>query len=77
MMALYQSARNHEIVRLPLNEKGYPLSQMLSEGRISPEFEHKYDIRSHERRSWEHWEEYTRLRTSGLSHPEIITRIFR
>ena len=76
MMALYQSARNHEVVRLPLEETGYPLSLVLAEGKMSPEFEHKYDIRSHERRSWDHWEEYNDLRTSGLTHPEIIHRIF-
>lgn len=76
MMALYQSARNHELVRLPLEEAGYPLSLMLAEGKTSPEFEQKYDIRSHERRSWDHWEEYNRLRTSGLTHPEIVTKIF-
>lgn len=76
MMALYQSVRTRQIVRLPLEEKGYPLSLLLDEGDLAPEFEELYDIRSHERRSWPHWEEFNQLRSEGLTHSEIITKIF-
>ena len=35
MMALYQSAREHQVVRLPLAEEGNPLELMVAEGEAT------------------------------------------
>lgn len=76
MMALYQSARNHEVVRLPLKEGNYPLSLMLQEDNLPLIYTEQYDIRSPGRKTWPHREAYDRLRASGLSHPQIVAEIF-
>ena len=36
LMALLESARRHQVIRLPLEEKGYPLELMLAEGLLEP-----------------------------------------
>ena len=76
MMALYQSARNHEVVRLPLKESRYPLALMLQEDELPLTYDEQYDIRSPGRKTWPHREAYDRLRASGLSHPQIVAEIF-
>lgn len=77
MMALYQSARNHEVIRLPLAEQDYPLSLMIAEGKLPLRYPEKYDIRGPERRTWAHCETYDRLRAAGLPHPQIVAEIFK
>ena len=45
MMALYQSAREHQVVRLPLVEPGNPLELMVAEGKLPVRVPGRYDIR--------------------------------
>ncbi|MSP11529.1 MAG: Gfo/Idh/MocA family oxidoreductase [Chloroflexi bacterium] len=75
MMALYQSARDHELVRLPLQVQQNPLNLMLEEGKLPVLYPGRYDIRGPESQTWPHREAYYRLRAAGLSHPEIMARI--
>ncbi|MBI3943285.1 MAG: Gfo/Idh/MocA family oxidoreductase [Chloroflexi bacterium] len=75
MMALYQSARDHEIVRLPLQVQENPLNLMLEEGKLPVRYAGRYDIRGPESLTWPHREAYYRLRASGLSHPDIMVEI--
>lgn len=76
MMAIYQSARNNEMVHLPLSVRDYPLSLMIAENKFPVPYTEKYDIRGPERYTWSHRKAYDHLRTAGLSHPEIMARIF-
>ena len=77
MMALYQSAREGEVMRLPLTEQGYPLSAMLAENKLPLRYPEKYDIRDPQRKTWTHREAYDRMRTEGLSHPEIMAALLK
>ena len=77
MMALYQSVREHEVIRLPLTEPEYPLSAMLEEDKLPLRYLEKYDIRDPQRKTWTHREAYDRMRTEGLSHPEIMAALFK
>ena len=77
MMALYQSVREGEVVRLPLTEGTYPLSAMVAEGKLPLRYPEKYDIRDPQRRTWIHREAYDRMRADGLSHPEIMATLFK
>ena len=51
MMALYQSAREHQVVRLPLAEPGNPLELMVAEGKLPVRVPGRYDIRDPQRRA--------------------------
>ena len=77
MMALYQSARAGEVMRLPLTEEAYPLSAMLAEDKLPLRYPEKYDIRDPQRKTWAHREAYDRMRADGLSHPEIMAALFK
>ena len=77
MMALYQSVRKGEVMRLPLTEGTYALSAMLEEGKLPLRYPDKYDIRDPQRKTWIHREAYDHMRADGLSHPEIMTRLFK
>ena len=77
MMALYQSVREGEVMRLPLTEGAYPLSAMLAEGKLPLRYPEKYDIRDPQRKTWIHREAYDCMRADGLSHPEIMARLFK
>ena len=77
MMALYQSAREAEVTRLPLAEEAYPLSAMLAEDKLPLRYPEKYDIRDPQRKTWRHREAYDRMRADGLSHPEIMAALFK
>ena len=77
MMALYQSVREGEVMRLPLTEGAFPLSTMLAEGKLPLRYPEKYDIRDPQRKTWIHREAYDRMRADGLSHPEIMARLFK
>ena len=46
MMALYESARLHEVVRMPLKTKVYPLDLLVESGHLPVEQPGRYDIRS-------------------------------
>jgi predicted dehydrogenase len=46
MMAIYESARRHEVVRLPLGTRAYPLDLMVESGDLPLERPGAYDIRS-------------------------------
>ncbi|MAG36677.1 MAG: hypothetical protein CL878_10620 [Dehalococcoidia bacterium] len=45
MMALYQSAREHRMMRLPLEERDNPLELMVAEGKLPVRDPGRYDIR--------------------------------
>ena len=46
MMAIYESARLHEVVRMPLGTRAYPLDLMVESGHLLVEQPGRYDIRS-------------------------------
>ena len=76
MMALYQSVREGEVMRLPLTEGAYPLSAMVAEDKLPLRYPEKYDIRDPQRKTWIHREAYDRMRADGLSPPEIMAILF-
>ena len=45
LMAIYQSAREHELVRMPLSVQENPLDRMVEEGRLPVIESGAYDIR--------------------------------
>ncbi len=77
MMAIYQSARDHEVVRMPLTVEDYPMSMMIDEGKLPVQYAEEYDIRSHQRQDWKHRRAYDELRTAGVPHPEIMAKILK
>jgi len=46
MMALYESARRHEVIRMPLKTRVYPLDLLVESGHLPVEQPGRYDIRS-------------------------------
>ena len=76
MMALYQSVREGEVMRLPLTEEVFTLSAMIEEGKLPLRYPEKYDIRDPHRKTWIHREAYDRMRAEGLSHSEIMAVLF-
>jgi UDP-N-acetylglucosamine 3-dehydrogenase len=75
MMAAYESARRHRVVRLPLEERSYPLAAMIDEGLLVPSAAGAYDIRGYLRREGIDEARYAELRASGLGHHEIMARL--
>ena len=75
MMAAFESARRHRVVRLPLGERAYPLAAMIDEGRLVPSAAGAYDIRGYLRREGIDEARYAELRASGLTHHEIMARL--
>lgn len=75
MMALFESARRHQVVRLPLQESGYPLALMIDEGRLPVEVEGRYDIRGFLRRDLVDETAYRRLRSAGMAHFEALRQL--
>jgi len=75
MMAIYESARRHSVVRFPLREKEYPLDLMIAEGKLPVEVEGEYDIRGFLRRDTVDEAEYKKLQAEGMSHHEIMRRL--
>ena len=71
MMALCQSARNHEVVRMPLEEENYPLDLMYAEGKLPVRQEGAYDIRSFLAMEPAARERYNQLRQEGMDHRTI------
>lgn len=72
MMALYESARQHRVIRLPLEEKQYPLDLMIDEGKLPLEQEGAYDIRSFLQRGGIDEAKYAEMRSQGMSHHQIM-----
>ena len=72
MMALLESARQRQVVRFPLDEKGYPLELMLQEGKLKPTQKGRYDIRGYLNREGVDEEEYAKLRATGMGHHQIM-----
>ena len=75
MMALYESARQHQVIQLPMQEKDYPLELMIAEGTLPLSEEGRYDIRGY--LSWEGVdpERFDELREQGLGHHEIMRQL--
>lgn len=72
LMALYQSARDHEVVRMPLKETGYPMELMIAEGKIPVREPGKYDIRIFLTFDPEDRKRYNEMRHQGVHHREIL-----
>ena len=72
MMALYESARQNHIVRLPMSEKGYPLELMVAEGKLPIEVEGRYDIRGFLKRENIDEAKYKKLWDEGRGHHQIM-----
>ena len=75
MMALYESARRNEVVRLPMEEKGYPLELMIDEGKLPVIEEGRYDIRAF--LSWGGIDRnaYRQLRDEGIGHHQAMRQL--
>ena len=72
MMALYESARQNHVVRLPMSEKGYPLELMVAEGKLPIEVEGRYDIRGFLKRENIDEAKYKKLWDEGIGHHQIM-----
>ena len=74
-MALYESARQNHVIRMPLAEKGYPLELMVAEGRLPVEVEGRYDIRGFLKRDNIDEQKYKQLWDQGLGHHQIMRQL--
>lgn len=77
MMALYQSARVNQVVRLPLDETGYPLELMINEGRLPVEVPGAYDIRSFLVKGSEEDTLWAKMRSEGKGLEEFHAELRR
>lgn len=75
MMALYESARQHKVIHLPLQEKGYPLELMVAEGKLPVEIEGRYDIRDFLKRDGIDEAKYAKLWAEGKGHHQIMRQL--
>jgi predicted dehydrogenase len=75
MMAAYESARRRRKIKLPLEERGYPLALMIEDGSLVPEDGAPYDIRSYLRRDGADEARYAALREEGLGHHQIMRQL--
>ena len=76
MMAILESARRNQVIRLPLMEKDYPLELMIEEGLLPPEEEGAYDIRGYLNREGIDEVRYAQLRAEGLGHHPIMRKLY-
>jgi predicted dehydrogenase len=72
MMAMYESARQHKVIHLPLQEKEYPLEMMIKEGKLPVEVPGRYDIRGFLKRDGVDENRYKQLRQDGLGHHQVM-----
>ena len=72
MMALYESARQHHVVHLPLQEEDYPLALMVDEGRLPVEEPGRYDIRGFLKRDAIDEKAYAELKSQGMGHHQVM-----
>jgi predicted dehydrogenase len=77
LMAIYQSARQHEVVRMPLTVEENPLDQMIEEGKLPVNDGGAYDIRLF--LSFEPGERgrYDEMRRKGMHPREILKALGR
>ncbi len=75
MMAIYESARRHAVIRFPLEEKDYPLDLMIEEGQIPVERPGPYDIRGFLRRDNIDEEAFARMWAEGQGHSGIMREL--
>ena len=75
MMALYESARKNHVIRMPLQEKSYPLEEMVAEGGLPIEIEGRYDIRGFLKRDNIDEEKYKKLWDEGMGHHQIMRQL--
>jgi UDP-N-acetyl-2-amino-2-deoxyglucuronate dehydrogenase len=75
MMALLESARKNKVVRMPLQEKGYPLELMMAEGLLEATQKGPYDIRGYLQREGVDEGRYAELRAQGMSHHPIMRKL--
>ena len=71
LMAIYQSARAHAVVRMPLAECANPLDRMVEEGELPVQEPGRYDIRAFLTFEPAERERYAELRRQGM-HPRAI-----
>jgi len=72
MMAMYESARRHMTIKLPLKEKEYPLELMINEGKLALEDEERYDIRGFLDRSQIDETRFKQLLDDGIPHHQAL-----
>ncbi|MBI2504275.1 MAG: Gfo/Idh/MocA family oxidoreductase [Candidatus Latescibacteria bacterium] len=75
MMALYESARRHRVISLPLQEQEYPLELMIREGELPVEVPGRYDIRAFLKRDGIDEKAYAELRARGMGHHQIMMKV--
>ncbi|MBI4551328.1 MAG: Gfo/Idh/MocA family oxidoreductase [Candidatus Latescibacteria bacterium] len=77
LMALYQSARDHEVVRMPMQEQGYPIDLMWDEGKIPVVEPGAYDIRAFLAMEPDDRAAYGEMRRQGMRHKDIAEAMKR
>ncbi len=75
LMAIYQSARDHEVVRAPLQVKEYPMDLMFEEGKIPVVEPGEYDIRAFLAMDPEERKTYDEMRREGMHPRDILTKM--
>jgi predicted dehydrogenase len=72
LMAIYQSSRGHEVVRMPLAVQENPLDRMVEEGKLPVEQPGAYDIRRFLSFEPAERERYNEMRRQGTHPREIL-----
>jgi UDP-N-acetyl-2-amino-2-deoxyglucuronate dehydrogenase len=72
LMAIYQSARGHEVVRMPLTVQENPLDRMVKEGKLPVSEDGAYDIRRFLSFEPAQRERYNEMRRNGMHPREIL-----
>ena len=75
MMAIYESARQHRVIHLPMEEEQYPLALMIEENKLPVTRPGRYDIRGFLKRDGVDEHEYARLRSQGQAHHQIMQQL--
>ena len=75
LLAIYQSARDHEVVKMPLQVKEYPMDLMFEEGKIPVVEPGKYDIRAFLAMEPEEREIYNEMRRKSMHHRDILKKM--
>jgi UDP-N-acetyl-2-amino-2-deoxyglucuronate dehydrogenase len=75
MMAIYESARRHSRVPLPMEQKAYPLEKMMDEGKLPVEVDGWYDIRGFLKRDGIDEARYSELEAEGMRHHAIMREL--
>ena len=75
MMALYESARQRQVINLPMEEQGYPLEKMIAAGELPVAEPGAYDIRGFLNWDGIDRDEYVKLKETGLNHGDIMRKL--